>query len=165
MAKGKYRDWLKPENLDKILEWSRDGLTDKQISDNMGIGHTAFYAWLKKYPEMADVLTRGRAQATDVVENALFERAQTKVVKVMHAFKVKVVDYEDGKKSKEREEMKLVEEEEVVPGDTKAAIYWLSNRRGSKWKSNPEPPRDPEENAGGIVEIPAVLPSKETPHE
>lgn len=30
MAKGKYREWLTPEDLLKLEGWARDGLTDEQ---------------------------------------------------------------------------------------------------------------------------------------
>lgn len=32
MAKGKYKEWLKPENLVRLQGWARDGLTDEDIA-------------------------------------------------------------------------------------------------------------------------------------
>lgn len=37
MAKGKYEYWLSDEGLTLLEGWARDGLTDEQISKNMGI--------------------------------------------------------------------------------------------------------------------------------
>lgn len=36
-AKGKYTEWLTDEGLVKIEGWARDGLTNEQIAQNMGI--------------------------------------------------------------------------------------------------------------------------------
>jgi len=35
MAKGKYDEWLEPENLVLIHGWKMQGLTDEQIADNI----------------------------------------------------------------------------------------------------------------------------------
>ena len=44
------------------------------------------------------------------------------------AFKVKNVEYDDyGKKVREYEEIH-------IPADTTAQIFWLKNRKSSKWK-------------------------------
>ena len=43
MAKGKYKEWLEPEGLLKIEGWARDGLTDEQISQNIGINPATLY--------------------------------------------------------------------------------------------------------------------------
>ena len=70
MAKGKYQEWLEPEGLLKIEGWAKDGLTDEQISHNMGVAystlknwkdkHVAILAALKKrYQDILDTLKRG----------------------------------------------------------------------------------------------------------
>lgn len=75
MAKGKYQEWLEPEGLLKIEGWARDGLTDEQIAQNMGINPTTLYEWKKKYPEISKSLKRSKDVADRQVENALFENA------------------------------------------------------------------------------------------
>ena len=37
MAKGKYQKWLEPEGLLLLEGWARDGLTDEQLAQKMGI--------------------------------------------------------------------------------------------------------------------------------
>ena len=34
---SKYDEWIKPENLLLVQGWKRDGLTEKQVAQNMGI--------------------------------------------------------------------------------------------------------------------------------
>ena len=73
--KGKYRDWITEEGLLKIEGWARDGLTDEQISHNMGIHPSTLYEWQKKYPEITEALKKGKEVIDRQVENALLKRA------------------------------------------------------------------------------------------
>ena len=75
MAKGKYQEWLEPEGLLKIEGWARDGLTDEQIAQNMGITAKTLYEWKKKYGEICESLKRGKEITDRQVENALLKRA------------------------------------------------------------------------------------------
>lgn len=74
-AKGKYADWITPEGLLKIEGWARDGLTDEQIANNMGINPSTLYDWKKKYPEISDTLKKSKDVVDRMVENALFRNA------------------------------------------------------------------------------------------
>ena len=60
MAKGKYKKWLKPENLLLIEGWARDGLVDEQIAHNMGIACCTLYEWKNKYAEIDETLKKGK---------------------------------------------------------------------------------------------------------
>lgn len=40
--------------------WARDGLTDEQIAQNIGITTTTLYVWKNKYSEISEALKRGR---------------------------------------------------------------------------------------------------------
>lgn len=75
MAKGKYEYWLSEEGLILIEGWARDGLTDKQIAQNMGVSRSTLNEWKKKYPDILDTLKRGKAVIDYEVENALLKRA------------------------------------------------------------------------------------------
>ncbi len=75
MAKGKYEYWLSEEGLILIEGWARDGLTDKQIAQNMGVSRSTLNEWKKKYPDILDTLKRGKEVVDYEVENALLKRA------------------------------------------------------------------------------------------
>ncbi|WP_349584743.1 helix-turn-helix domain-containing protein [Leuconostoc citreum] len=75
MAKPKYEYWLTDEGLTLIQGWARDGLTDEQISHNMGISRETLNVWRKKYPDISDTLKRGKEVVDREVENALLEKA------------------------------------------------------------------------------------------
>ena len=75
VAKGKYEEWLQQDNLILLQGWARDGLTDEQIADNMGITGSTLYEWKKKYPEISEALKKGKEVIDYQVENALLQKA------------------------------------------------------------------------------------------
>ena len=75
MAKGKYREWLEPDNLKLLEGWARDGLTDEDIAANMGIVVSTLYDWKKKYSEISEALKKSKEAVDYKVENALLQSA------------------------------------------------------------------------------------------
>ena len=61
-----------------LLEaWARDGLTDEQIADKMGITTSTLYDWKNKYSEISEALKRGKEVVDVEVENALLNLAKS----------------------------------------------------------------------------------------
>lgn len=128
MAKGKYEQWLEPEGLLKIEAWARDGLTDEQISQNIGINPATLYAWKNNYPKISESLKRGKKVVDIQVENALLKRALG--YKYTETTKQLVANSKTGKT-----ELKVTKEiEKEMPPDVTAIIYWLKNRKPEIWK-------------------------------
>lgn len=128
MAKGKYHEWLEPEGLLKIEGWARDGLTDEQIANNIGIAASTLYEWKNAYSEISESLKRGKEVVDRMVENALLKRALGYSYK--ETTRELVVDKDTGEA-----EIKITKivEKEVVP-DTTAQIFWLKNRKPNDWR-------------------------------
>lgn len=126
MAKGKYEYWITPEGLLKIEGWARDGLTDEQIANNMGVNKATLYRWKEKYCDICDSLKKGKDVVDRQVENALLRRA---------------LGYEHNEVKEKYEYGKITErtvtKKEVVP-DVTAQIFWLKNRKPEKWRDKPE---------------------------
>lgn len=118
MAKGKYQEWLEPEGLLKMEGWARDGLTDEQIAQNIGITTSTLYAWKNKYSEISEALKKGKEVIDRQVENALLKRAL--------GYKYDEVTIEYGIETKRVTK-------EVVP-DVTAQIFWLKNRKPAIWR-------------------------------
>jgi 5-methylcytosine-specific restriction endonuclease McrA len=72
---AKYTEWITEEGLIKIEGWARDGLTDKQIAENMGVSERTFTDWKKKFSAISAVLKKGKEVIDRQVENALLKRA------------------------------------------------------------------------------------------
>lgn len=134
MAKGKYEYWLTPEGLIKLEGWARDGLTDEQIAQNIGINPATLYVWKNNYPEISESLKKGKEVVDYEVENALLKRALGYTVK-------------EEKLTKDGE---VVELEREVPGDVTAQIFWLKNRKPDAWRDKPEETKVQEEEKESV---------------
>lgn len=126
MAKGKYEYWITPEGLLKIEGWARDGLTDEQIAQNMGISYSTLRSWRDKFSAVSAVLKKGKEVVDRQVENALLRRA------LGYEYNEVKEKYEYGKITE-----RTVTKKDVVP-DVTAQIFWLKNRKPEKWRDKPE---------------------------
>ena len=134
MAKGKYQEWLEPDGLLKLEGWARDGLNDEQIAKNMGINVATLYKYKNLYGNINEALKRGKEVIDIEVENALLNKAMGFKVTVKKSYKVKDVEYDNGRKVKESERIEIVDEEQYIPPDTTAQIFWLKNRKPAEWR-------------------------------
>lgn len=73
--KGKVNDWLEQDGLVLITGWSRNGLTQEEISNKMNIHKSTLCRWKNEYPQIAKALKMGREVSDLAVENALFSKA------------------------------------------------------------------------------------------
>lgn len=126
MAKGKYESWLTSEGLLKLEGWARDGLTDEQIAQNIGISRSTLSEWKKLYSEISEALKRGKEVVDRQVENALLKRALG-------------YEYDEVKEKYECGVLTecTVTKKEVV-ADTTAQIFWLKNRKPVQWRDKQE---------------------------
>ena len=73
MAKSKW-DKVK-DKLILVEGWARDGLTDEQIANNLGINVATLYRYKKQHSEFCESLKKGKEVIDFEVENALLKRA------------------------------------------------------------------------------------------
>ena len=74
MGKRRIGFWLSQEGRTLLRGWVLEGLSHKQIAENMGVSTVTFYSYKKKYPDFADCI--GNKEITDhEVEIALREKA------------------------------------------------------------------------------------------
>lgn len=119
---AKYDYWITDEGLIKIEGWARDGLTDEQISSNIGISRSTLNVWKKKYPDISDTLKRGKDFVDRQVENALLNNA------LGFHYKEQMVTNKGS----------VVEVEKFQSPNTTAQIFWLKNRKPSEWRDKQE---------------------------
>lgn len=125
---GKYHDWITEEGLSKIEEWARKGLTDEQISHNMGIHPSTLYDWQKKFPELTEALKRGKEVVDKAVENALLKKALGYIYEEKTYEKVWNPKLEKYIKVNTKTVVKQAQP------DTTAQIFWLKNRKPEEWR-------------------------------
>ena len=132
LAKGKYQEWLTDEGLLLLEGWARDGLTDEQIAENMGVNIATLYRYKQSYCEICEALKKGKDVVDRQVENALLKRAL--------GYKYDEVTKEisiDPSTGEERLTITKVVTKEVQP-DTTAQIFWLKNRKPDEWRAKRE---------------------------
>lgn len=137
--------WLSDDGLTLLTAWKRDGLTDGQISDNMGVDCRRLRKIKEEYPEIRKALSVGKELLDYRVENALLKCAlgyKTKEVKV--TLGKKVVSGEAFQVLKE------VTEKEVGPNAV-ACLAWLNNRKFDKWKRNRDAVPDLDKEDSGVT--------------
>lgn len=160
MANSKWEDI--EDKLNLVEGWARDGLIDKQIAHNLGIGYTTFKDYKNKYSAFSAALKKGKEVVDYEVENALLKRA---------------LGYEYTETTKERILQKdengrpLVDihgipcykmvvtktvKKEVAP-DTTAQIFWLKNRKPNEWRDK----RDIEHSGSISNEVNIVIDGEE----
>lgn len=119
---AKIDEWKQNDKLILLEGWSRDGLTNEQIANNIGINVKTLYDWKNKESDICNALKKGKEVVDIEVENALLKKALGYTI-TLHKQKVTkdgdVVDFE--------------EEMHVAP-DTTAQIFWLKNRKPDKWR-------------------------------
>lgn len=126
MAKSKWEDVK--DKLTLVEGWARDGLTNEQIADNLGIGKTTFYRMIKEHSELLEHLKKGKEVIDYEVENALLKRAL--------GYKYEEKTYESiYNKELDMYTEKLTKRvtKQVAP-DTTALIFWLKNRKPKQWR-------------------------------
>lgn len=72
---GEAKLWVSGSNLDKICEWVANGLSDKQVANNIGIAESTLYDWKKKYPTFATALSEAKTKPKLELENAMYKLA------------------------------------------------------------------------------------------
>ncbi|MDE7242766.1 MAG: hypothetical protein K2O18_02145 [Oscillospiraceae bacterium] len=68
------------------------------------------------------------------VEKALLKKALGYTEDVAKTYKLKRIEYQDGKKVLEVEELAQGVDQTFVPPDLASQIFWLKNRKPKEWK-------------------------------
>lgn len=126
MARGKHGPWITPEGLLRIESWASDGLTNKQISANMGISRETLHKYTQRFPDISDAIEKGRAPVVREVENALIKRA----IGFEYEEQTINIDTHQDDSVKKR----ITRHKRYVPPDTGAAIFILKNYKPNKYR-------------------------------
>lgn len=141
----KYDYWMTDEGLEIIAGWARRGLTDADISHNIGISVRTLIDWKRRYPAINACLKNSKDLADTIVENALFRKAT--------GYKTKEVSY---KADSDGNLVPVSAVEKEVPPDTTAQIFWLKNRRPDLWRDRRKE-TESDTQSGGVVVLPEVV--------
>ena len=128
--KGKFEEWINPDGLTMIQGFARDGMTDAQIAQKIGISTQTLYDWEKRFPEFLDALKKGKAPVDIEVENALLKRA------LGYDYEEVITEIEDLGEGRQKKHVRKITKHQ--PGEVSAQIFWLKNRRPGRWRDKIE---------------------------
>ncbi|AAL49584.1 unknown [Sinorhizobium phage PBC5] len=97
------------------------GATDLEIAQAFEVSIRTIHRWKLEYPEFREALEIGKEAADKKVEDSLYKRATG------YSFDSEKIVVIEG-------EVHRAEIIEHVPPDTKAAMWWLQNRRPGTWR-------------------------------
>lgn len=115
--------------LDMIKGWAREGITDKELYDMLGVGHDTFYRWKKDIKEFSDTLQEGREKANGELLNRAFMLAMGHTQTVTEPMKVKQGDYET---------IEMVTYEKHMQPNAAMMQFMLKNRMPNRYKDKHE---------------------------
>ena len=117
-------------NLEKIRSLVKEGVSEVKIAKRFGIGYSTWKRHKAENPDFRAVLEGSREESVQNLEAAMLKSALgfTKLVK--KHYKLKNVEYENGKRLSEKEEIVEVEEEVYFPPSFNAIRFLLMNWGG-----------------------------------
>lgn len=159
-----YERRVKPK-LGLIEAYSRHGLSNAKIAENLNVPYSSFQSYLNEHPELEEALEKGREAAELHVENALLKSALGFTSLEITKERKQVGENPDGTPI-----FKMVPTKKVykqIPPSVQACQYWLENRANGRWARNPVSDPNEEEINTKIKSIADLLnnPVKEREHE
>jgi hypothetical protein len=108
----------------QIIELYKQGKTDKQVSNIIGVSIRALQYWKTKHPSFLHSIKEAKSIPNQIVESCLYARATGYTIteeKIVFGTLYKVKKH--------------------YPPDVTAAIFWLTNRDPERWRrsASPEP--------------------------
>lgn len=110
------------DKLILVQGWARDGLTDEQIANNLGIHIATLYRYKNEHSELCEALKKGKDVADREVEDSLYKSA------LGFKYKEQAITNKGD----------VVEVERYEKPNITAAIFWLKNRKPGQWRDKQE---------------------------
>ena len=126
--KSAYDTIIKPR-FDDVLKWLRNGATEKQIIQNLGINSDTFYKYKKEMPEFSEHLKKGKESLVEQLRGALIKKA----LGFEYKESKRIINFEDGNEI-------IVHTEEYTKQalpDVAAANLLLKNYDKENWSNDP----------------------------
>lgn len=122
------RTTYRKKYLPIIVEMARNRHTDKEIYARLRISHDTFYAWLKKFPELAEALAAAKEKPIREVEAAFFKRAL--------GYTTQVREIEIDPSDPQREKILSVKVKDIErPPSVPAGMFILANKLAGEYKN------------------------------
>lgn len=117
-------------NLEVIRALVKQGISEVKIAKRLGVGYSTWKRHKAEIPAFRAVLEGSREEVVEELEAAMLKSALGFTQKVKKHYKLKHVEYENGKRLSDDEELVEVEEEIYFPPSFNAARFLLLNWGG-----------------------------------
>jgi|LSQX01.3.fsa_nt_gb transcriptional regulator with XRE-family HTH domain len=111
--------------LDRIPAWRKQGLTEKQVAERLGVGYSTLSVYKNKNVELLEALKKGKEELIEELEDSLYRRAMGFEYEEVDTY---IEEFGDVQKVKTKI-MKRV----ALP-DTGALAFALKNLAPDKWR-------------------------------
>lgn len=111
----------KPEFAKQAAKLCKLGATDKELADFFEVDTATIYRWRNEHKEFCEAVIVGKERADERVERSLYNRAVG-------------YTYESEKVFQFQGNIIRAPTLEHVPPDPGAALNWLKNRQGERWR-------------------------------
>lgn len=118
---NKYELWREESALTLLRGWAREGATEQELAQRMGISAGTLRDWKKRFPEIREALGKGGDVVNYEVEAALLRKA---------------LGYESTERKVEvsaKGERRETETIKQVAPDVSAISLWLKKRKPEAW--------------------------------
>lgn len=113
---------------EKARQWAKEGLLDWMIAERFGVCRQRITEWMAKYTDFADAIKKGKEDAINQVENALFKRAMG------YKYEETKVIAEAGPDGKAGKVTRVEKIEKSLAPDVTAQIFILKNKLPDEYK-------------------------------
>lgn len=126
--KTKYDTNVKP-CLDRIPKWRKQGMTEEQICQKLGVATSTFNVYKNKYSELVESLKKGKEELIEELQDSLYKRAL--------GYEYEEVKEYIEKDDKGNNKVKREVYKKVMHPDVGAIAFALKNLDKDNWKDNP----------------------------
>lgn len=128
-CKGKYAEWITEDSLIMIKGWARDGYSNVQIADRIGITPQTLCEWMNRFPSFSEAIKKGRAPVMEKIEDAFYSKCEWQEYEETRE---EIIKHPDGSETR-----KIVRVRHPMPPDTAALIFAMKNLKPHKWRDKP----------------------------
>lgn len=127
--KSAYELRIKP-NFDSIRTMMENGISERRIANEIGVAKSTWMKYKREKTEFSALLMGSREKVVQELEAVMLRCARGFTVKIKKYFKIRHVEYDNGKKASEHDELVAVEEECYFPPSFHALRFLLMNWGG-----------------------------------
>lgn len=140
-AIGSRNKWIEiKEKLTLIEAWARNGLSNEQIANNLGISLATLYNYKNIHKEFLDALKRGKEVTDIAIENALYKKALGYAYEEIT--QEPLYNIKTGLALEDDEGKRIIAVSKIVTKhlspDVNAIKFWLTNRNATDWREKKE---------------------------